>query len=453
MPGFGGTYGGVPWGGQEADAALDPVLASESIGVSEGVHISPAEPAQVAETLTSSAAVVLTYGQVVTVQDTLAQNTTVAALDHVRVTGALSINAYRVQVDFTIPLDPNYIPNTLAANYVIPGLTVSAVILDPTGLFVTLTTSAQTTNLYTVTVQQAQDPSGLVLDPAFRTAQFFGYSAGSYIGAAQSTTKVVLLFSSTLGAAGPTQDAANYRVWDLLDQPIGVVSATLSGPTPYVRVTLQLAQALEPLAYYVVKVGAAVQSDTGRAYVPDTQVIQCPRGPDSYALPFALFSGEVNGGLLGTPAGQVFFSPALEFAVQGSEIEVEEVKCCTKAFDSYVVPRGIDLAGPALMTWGAQIPDNTLFSGIHQLESKTWAPFPCMGDASLNIADNRSDSLAVPVSGRAVAVLAEVLDPSRGSRTNGFWTTGPAGGANRFIIADNLTPIGPGSSQTIVLAT
>jgi hypothetical protein len=396
MAGFGSEYSGLPWGGASSE---------------EGVEIG------VSETLTQTEQATTLQATDLFVSDTITCTELVGATSLVRVMGAVAIMITRVKVTFDQPLDSGYAPNTDPSNYTIPGLTVFGAALDVGGTFVTLTTSTQSASSYIVTVTAARTVGGDTLNPAATTATFFGFSASPYFYAtAQSRTRVAVKFSQQPLVNSSLTDPSSYRVWDLNYQEVPVLGAEVTGPSPYMRVQLTLGAELDALGYYVVWVGPQVETQTGRTYYPDTYVVQWGeeqallRGPGPIDLPFEAFSGEVEGGFLGSPAGQVFFSPALEVAAGGSEIEVESVECCTQAYDKYQIPPSIPLMGIPLSTW-APTAVHSVISGIHQLGNRTWAPFPDFGDAALNVGDHRADTKAAPVDGRAVAVLTEVLDP------------------------------------------
>lgn len=434
--GFGNEYGGVPWGGQSPEEGVE-VSVNETLPLSEGVAVVHATDVMVADTLTHSEQV--------------------TAGGEVRVVGAIAITATRVKVTFDQPLSPSYAPNIDPSNYLIPGLTVFGAVLDTGGTFVTLTTSTQASSSYTVTVQQARSVTGDTLNLSANTATFLGFStAPYYYSGVQSRVKIVLRFSQQPLASSALTDPASYRVWGLDRQEIPVDSVTLDGPSPYMQVALHLGTELAAFGYYVTWVSPLVETQTGHSYYPDTYVVQWQetqaalRGPGPVEVPFEVFSGEVSGGLLGSPDGQVFFSPALESPVSGSEIEVAEVSCTTQAYDRYQIPPGNPQGGIPLATWNGTAVTSVM-SGNHLKGNRTWAPKPLFGDASLNVADRRADTKAPPVDSQATATLTETLDPSRGSRTNGVWRTGPGTVAYPFIIADNLTPIGPGTTQVIPL--
>src|SRR5690606_28618230 len=66
-------------------------------------------------------------------------------------------------------------------------------------------------------------------------------------------------------------------------------------------------------------------------------------------LEFERFSGEVSGGLLGSPAGQVFLSPAFGASPANSVLEIESVAVCTRSSDVYEIPQVPWRSGPTLL--------------------------------------------------------------------------------------------------------
>lgn len=147
------------------------------------------------------------------------------------------------------------------------------------------------------------------------------------------------------------------------------------------------------------------------------------------------FTGEVSGGLYGTPAGLVLFSPALESAAASSSIQIDDVSTCTKAYDSYEFPAPKDPA--PLMTWpGAGF----LGSGV------AWGTRYQLAEFSWSLTIQNEESVSAPVDSDAVATITEVLDPAYVAYLgNPYWVLFNGIG-NPFIVADNLMPIPSGTT-------
>jgi len=317
-------------------------------------------------------------------------------------------------------------------------------------------TNQQMDPLYTLTVVQAESLTGDPLDPAHRTAIFAGFGAApTFFAAAQSRTKVQLVFSAEMEQNVEFLTPASYTVTDLNLNPIPVTSATAYGPTPVQRLTLELDSEMNPGGYYVVTiVNPNVKTTSGLNLVPTYDMFQWGEMQALYRrtplnIPISNFSGEVSGGLLGQPLGQVFFSPALETAIADSSIQIDSVSCCTRAYDVYTIP---SLPDPyPLMTFG---PGQTYSSVLSNSNSVLWAPADRLGLAHVNLVDLREDTLPTAVDGPADAILQETFDQTRVSLLNVVdWVIpgGPLPQGIPFMTADNLTPIPPGTTTNISL--
>jgi hypothetical protein len=154
------------------------------------------------------------------------------------------------------------------------------------------------------------------------------------------------------------------------------------------------------------------------------------------------FSGEVSGGLLGQPLGQIYFSPALETAIANSSVEVDEVSLCTRAWDQYTFPELPD--PPILYTFS--VGETSVIGNV------LWAPAERLGLAQVILHDLRQETMPAAVDGPADATLVETIDITRASFLNDErWKLYDGGGATVFSTADNLTPIGPGPTTNINL--
>ncbi|MDQ3337094.1 MAG: lamin tail domain-containing protein [Myxococcota bacterium] len=122
------------------------------------------------------------------------------------VISAASLNTTTMSVTFDAP--PNAAQALTAANYSVPGLTLSSPTL--TGNVVTLTTSAQTAGSFTVTVSNVtrnSDASPLVVNAAS-----FSYVSFNVASAAALTNRTITLTFDAPPAAGTATTATNYTI-------------------------------------------------------------------------------------------------------------------------------------------------------------------------------------------------------------------------------------------------
>jgi hypothetical protein len=150
-----------------------------------------------------------------------------------------------------------------------------------------------------------------------------------------------------------------------------------------------------------------------------------------------MFTGEVSGGLLGQPAGQVFFSPALENSAANSVIQIDSVQVCTRAYDQYEFP---ELPDPTpIYTFGPSSTGATIGSGV------LWAPAWRLGLVEMDLSDAQEDTVATAVSGPCDITLEEPIDITAGGFLNDSrWRIFPGAPDTDFTIINNLAPVGPG---------
>jgi len=361
--------------------------------------------------------------------------------------GAVSLHFDQVEVDFSHPVDPTTGLNV--ANYSIPGLTLTGAIphlTDPRS--VVLNTSVQVPTTYTLTVSLVvESTGGDLLVSGQNVADFAGVGvAPTFTAAARGTRKVGLTFSEAMLENADLTSPASYSVKTMFGVDVPVASVATAGPSPVSGVELTLGTDLAAGNYYAVTVEAGVKTLAWELSVyPDTQVFVW--ASDWVAgIPLVVgqgqFSGEVSGGLLGQPLGQIFFSPALETAASSSTLEVDSVSLCTRAYDEYQVP---DLPDPRfLTTWSP--------GQASVLGDVLWAPAWRVGLAQVILHDLRTETMPAAVDGPADATLVETIDITRASFLNDErWKLYDGGGATVFETADNLTPIGPGPTTNINL--
>jgi hypothetical protein len=365
------------------------------------------------------------------------------------VSAAVSLSGVLVRVDFTAPLDLTHAANFNPVNYTIAGLTVLDV--DPAGSSsVILHTSTQDSVSYVVVVNatpgRIQAIGADFLDPEHAEAPFDGaLIAASFTAAAQSERKVRLQFSEPMAIDAEFTDPANYQLTRLDGHVVPVNSVGQTGPDD-TRAQLMLDEDLTPFVHYSVQLGPALRTEAGSAVRPDTALFQWKR---SNARPIRLeigrFTGEVSGGILGTPAGQVFFSPALGTSAANSVVEIESVSVCTRAYDVYTLPGTFGLTNPWLFTFPASSVGGTalLGAGGGILSGRALR----LGLPAIALTDLQTDQFSTAEDGPAEGLLSEPIDITRASFLNDArWRTFPGIGASlgAFTTADNGTPIGPG---------
>lgn len=392
-------------------------------------------------------------GEFVEIVETVAVSESIEVVFPLEVASATALTPYLVEVFFSQNLDYGYAPILTTGNYsTVPALTISNVLYGGAPNSIRLVTNQQMDPLYTLTVVQAESLTGDPLDPAHRTAIFAGFGAApTFFAAAQSRTKVQLVFSAEMEQNVEFLTPASYTVTDLNLNPIPVTSATAYGPTPVQRLTLELDSEMNPGGYYVVTiVNPNVKTTTGLNVVPTYDMFQWAEMQAPYRtttpinINISSFSGETSGGLLGQPLGQVFFSPALEAAIADSSIQIDSVSCCTRAYDVYTIPI---LPDPEpLMTWGPEQTFTTVLSG-----NVLWATADRLGLSTFTLSDFQQETMPQAVDGPADGVLQETYDQTRVSLLNvddwGLYD----GVVTPFKTADNLTPIPAGSTTNISL--
>lgn len=147
--------------------------------------------------------------------------------------------------------------------------------------------------------------------------------------------------------------------------------------------------------------------------------------------------------LFGNPDGLVFFSPSLiSGGAPTSSIQVDEVKACTIAYDSYVFPKPID--PKPLYTHGGGITPTpevtTLNNGV------LFTDFYRLGEAKHKLKNKPQDALPVPNDIGASIVMKQVYPPNRVALLNNpAWILFNNGAPPpySFITMDNLSPLPP----------
>jgi hypothetical protein len=243
----------------------------------------------------------------------------------------------------------------------------------------------------------------------------------------------------------------NYMVSTLAGVPLTTLSVSEVPDGTHRRAELVLDEELVPGGYYTVTVSQTIQTVDNQSLSPGISLFQWEEHvPSPISIPFSNFSGEVSGGLLGSPDGLVFFSPAYDMAVANSVILIDSIGLCTRAYDIYEIPDIPD--PPFLYTFAA--PTSAMASSLLGAGVVLWAPAERIGLARVNLSDFQEDALAPPVDGPADAILVETIDiTSAGFLNDTRWETFPAVTASLgpFTTAANLVPIGPGPTVNINL--
>lgn len=404
--GWGGSpWGGGPWGG--SFEAGGPVVLDETITVSEGLTVSLP----------------------------------------LMLTGVTPLSPFVVEVTFSHDLDPGFAANFNTINYSIaPFLNILSLALGPTPNVIRLNTAEQGNVLYTLTVATGRSTGTDLLNPPNQALPFAGFFiTPRFQAAAQAARKVQIVFSTTMLVNGAFTNPSNYAVRDLNGNTIPVLSVTPAGNAPITRAELTLGADLVKGGYYIAEIEAPVQTTGGLSMNPPIDVFRwnvmeaaITTGP--IVIPIRDFSGEVSGGLLGQPAGQVFFSPALDVAAPNSVIQIEDISLCTRAFDAYEFPNPPDPT-PFFTHGGGPI------SLLGAPGVVLWAPADRLGQARVELGDTRADTLPIPIDGLTEMTLFEPIDTSRGGFLNDARWHLYDGTPTTFSTYDNLTPAGPGPAE------
>jgi|SRR5688572_4547399 len=366
-----------------------------------------------------------------------------------KVAAASSLSTTLVKLDFTGFVDIAHASNFDPANYTIAGLAIVSV--NPFGATksVILQTSTQLHSNYTLVVNSTpglvQAVGGDQLDPLFDTATFLGDAVPvTFTAVAQSRRKVRLTFAQPMLFDAAFANPASFLLAGLTGEGI-TLEAIQQVDGSGLRFQLVLEEELVPFASYSLQVTSSVRSAAGDTVFPDVAMLQWKEViPKPIRISIGQFSGEVAGGLLGTPAGQVFFSPALGVSAPNSVIQVDSVEVCTRASDVYRIPAIPDPS--VLYTYPPPIGTSAVLGaagGVLRASAHR------LGLALMALSDLQAETVAAPTDSDVTGTLEEPIDITRAAFLNdGRWRTFPATGASlgAFRTADNQTPIGPGST-------
>jgi len=373
-----------------------------------------------------------------------------------QVVSAYSLNASTVVVTFTEPPDLTDLETINPSNYYIepvgPGVLIGAPFQvlsadDPNSVH--LITPVQEYLQYRVSVTNlVVSGTGSTVDEQANSAEFTGQPLlgdAGLIAKAVRANAIHIVVGQPLNVDPAFLDPLNYTVTELSGSPLTVVGVTPNVPSGATRILLELGSPMRPSVPYSVTVGTAVMLVGGGALYPSSGVVVWHPRTLVAKVPFSLFSKELTASntdadpniaaLFGNPDGLVFFSPALVAGgAPNSSIQVDEVKTCTTAFDTYKFPQPVDpkpfyLFSPLNST--SFLNGDVLFTDFYRL-----------GEAQHSLHDKPQDTVASISDIGSTMVLTEVWPPARVALLNNpGWATfdGVAAPPYDFITADNLS--------------
>lgn len=259
-----------------------------------------------------------------------------------------------------------------------------------------------------------------------------------------------LVFGAPMQINAALVNPASYALTTAAGAPVTITGILLEGnPVAPTEATVIASSLLTPGQLYTFRVtNPAVQSVALDSANPNHHDLAWQPEGRWTNIPWDSFAGGAPGGILTPPPGprppphgMVFFSPAFDAPVPNSIIQVESVRTCTTAEDSYQIPA--DQETRAFYTFGGTP------SFLNGPTSGLFIPQPQIRQG---LQQRLSESLPLAVSSHGVGTLVETLDPTRVTRLNGLiWPLFDNVSASPFILADNLTPIPPGVTTTITL--
>lgn len=343
-------------------------------------------------------------------------------------------------------------PNVLSpSNYTLaPNLTVSLVMM--TGpRSVRLTTSTQVFQIYEVIVGTAQSTGGTPLTPALSKAFFLGFSVTpSFFAVGIGRRRVRLVFSASMLVDAALTDTASYTVKTLGGVSVPVSAVTIEQSVFPRSLVLELGKSLFTTRNYEVTLVGPVQTVDLLTPVPSTSVFQYVEGTNTFEVALANFTGEVEGGIFGTPQGQVFFSPALQAPVANSAIQVDDVAVCVTAYDEYHFPVPVDPT--PFYTWSVSGPHTVLKGTV------LWGPFPRLSEMRYELtfpATSMVEAMPPLFDGACSITMQETWEKDKVALlNNSAWKLFDNSGLlvpPLFICADNLAPIPAGADLITII--
>jgi hypothetical protein len=380
----------------------------------------------------------------------------------------------------------------------------SAVFIDPDPYSVRLVTSPTLEYIqYKVTVNSlVTDINGTEVDDEINFAEFTGFPEArtAFEARALRANAVTLVFKQPMLVDSFFSDPLNYTIRSVSGTFVPILSVTPNMITGATRATLELGENLSSNVFYSVRVSSSVHTAEGLSIVPDTTIFIWNKRVLQLKVPMSLFTGEVRRGtpdwtvsealslqesvsilhtpiagddyalgageylplhesleilplldagrvsaeisdLFGAPDGLVFFSPSLvDGGAPGSSLQVEEVKTCTTAYDSYSFPQPIDPR--PLYTHGGTVTPTTYPTELNR--DVLFTNFYRLGEAKMVVHFKPTDWKTPPVDIEATMVVREMWPPARVALLNNpAWTLVDAVATTppyNFITADNLTP-------------
>lgn len=253
-------------------------------------------------------------------------------------------------------------------------------------------------------------------------------------------TRLRIIFSEEMRLNADLLDPASYAVATLNGSAIPVLTVTPEQPGAPRSVLLALGVALDADQLYHVVLNPALLTSGGMGVTPLDVAFTWAGSTGAATVALRDFSGEAHGGLLDNHAGLVFFSPALLAPLAGSVIEVEEVSCCTKAYDTYTFPVLIDPPSLLCNDPATVLGDAVLWAGLGRTVEAVW-----------ELRRVEPDDVTLVEDGRCVVTLAEPFDANYVSYLNNPGWHLYDGSGRMFICADISGPIPPGPTVVITL--
>lgn len=212
------------------------------------------------------------------------------------VTGAEAANPYTVIVTFSedlqgsgATLDPT--------NYLIPGLSVLKVILEPEPNKVRLITTEQNYLLYTVTVDPTvTDIFGNPIDPLEGSVDFTGWPAQArFTARAIGKNTILVLFAQPMASGSEITDTSNYDLRDFQGGAVSILSAVPNQLSGALRVRLNLASAgLTAGKTYALTIADTIRTADNRSLIPRDTKVTWYHPKLTVSVPMRLFTGEVR---------------------------------------------------------------------------------------------------------------------------------------------------------------
>jgi hypothetical protein len=349
----------------------------------------------------------------------------------------------KLKVQFSAPLDFSYAPNLTSLNYTIPSLTVIQV-TQSTYNSVILDTTPFVGSNYQLTVITAKSVFESTL-----TGQTFNFSGVvtpvRLKVAATHPRRVRVTFDRPMPLSGFLINPSSYALTDYQNVVNPILTVTPEQQGDPTSLLLTLLNDIEDTHWYHFNVSPTLLAHSGLPLSPRDYTFQWNARTLQTEIRENLFTGEYTGGILGQHAGLLFFSPSLEVPSTNSIIQVEDVSVCNKAYDTYVMPQPVDPAPLFLWAPGISLENTQLNSSV------VWGgPFR-LNEISIALGQTEEDTATQAVDGRCVVTLQEEYDPTYVALLNNSHWRLFDNSSPTFICANNLGPIPPGTTTTVIL--